>query len=152
MILTNIDTTDSKRIIDNFYSPLIHTYFKNIGKRYADSFIVRPFIFYDLEDNNDMSSSLSPQVILKIAPNQEIEHTFRPRINLDNKSNFYFCFDISYEDLYSKEKCYYSFYMVYRLERTTYKFVFCDKETETKLRLRINRFLKELKQPLFKNK
>ncbi len=146
MVLTN-GIKDSITIDSNQFNPRILTIFKNIGVRYAENLLIRPFIVYN--DFSDIRGGILPYKSRLVDPNVEMTFAFTPKIDFKEKDNFYYCYEVIYYDRLLNKEFRQAYYYHYYKSRGKYTFNTTSNDDEERIRTTINKKLKLINERLF---
>lgn len=146
IIVLSDQIKDKENIKDEIFSPNIITTFKNIGKRFAESVSLRPFIVYP--DFSQIRGGALPNPHL-LEPGTEHIYEFKPRINVKFRDDFYYCYEIVYFDKILKQQFKQVYYRHYYKRRRSFEFFFCKLEEEIRIKRTVNDILKTINESLF---
>ncbi len=132
--------SDTNLVITDLFSPIISTGIHNIGKRYADSLRFRPFIIDpEMMNVKDFTKDFMAHPFLE--PSGVMTLSLLPKLPPKFKSEFYFCFEISYYDASTHLIFVQSYFYKYYKSRGDHKLYKCSNAEIIKLRYLINRYL-----------
>lgn len=146
-LITNELISDTNMIYNNIYSPIITVSMKNIGRRFAYKFNYRPILVYS--DYSDLRHAIRQSDTITIEPEGDISQDFKPKLNLNTRNNFYFCYELSYYDRDINKYFKQAYYKHYCKNRNDFQFLYCKNTEVVQLKKTINRYLRKYNQTPF---
>jgi hypothetical protein len=147
IVVVEITISDTGVVIDGMFSPIIRTQYGNQGARHADSLEFRPFIVF--KDLSGFRAGIIPHESAFLEPGASRKSEFKPRIAMESRDDFFYCFEILYYDAILDKKSSQAYYWHYYKSRGTFQFLSCSDETKRQINEVINQRLRSLKERLF---
>lgn len=140
---------DTNLSVNSMFSPTIKTELRNVGKRYANNVRFRPFIV-DLAFSYIKVYQEEPLADSFIEPNGSHTTIYKPKFPLADKNEFYYCYEIAYDDAETHSEFVQSYFAKYYKSRGESRFYQCAQSEIVKLKEFINLLLQKNGAPLLK--
>jgi hypothetical protein len=146
-----IDTT--KQYNDKLFTPIITFNMTNVGGRTAYNLNTQVYTIYT--DLSDIRYDDKYNALHNLEPSGSITNENKPKIDIKQKSDFFYCYKVSYYDSMMSRTFKLTSYLRYNsMVRTTDKlgqnrFIYCSDLEKKNLREYLNNKMKELKRPPF---
>lgn len=136
ILLKKLYILDSNRIIDEKYAPIILMEYGNTGNRYAFNLEILPILIY--KDLSNYTTGYDQEEINNCEPKAVYHSHFLPKINIEEKNEYYICVGIKYFDKELNKEFSDSYYFIYTKYRGEFDFYNCKEDEKIKLRKFIN--------------